>query len=91
MDYVQVVLVKDCFRAHQCNKLVVRKISSVEVIENINLSAYLLKLMSLINTTNVFNAEHLIRCHDKNYHEILLVIHGRVFCIMGRMMYSTKE
>lgn len=54
-DYVWTILTKDCFRASEYNKLSTWKIGPLEIIEKINPNAYLLKLPSHIQTTNVFN------------------------------------
>ncbi|KAF7149406.1 hypothetical protein RHSIM_Rhsim03G0142700 [Rhododendron simsii] len=57
-DFVYAVLTKDCYSAHDYNKLVARKIGPVKVIEKINPNAYRLKLPSHIRTGDVFNVKH---------------------------------
>ena len=59
-DYVWVVLTKGRSFVGDYNKLSAKKIGSVEIVEKINLNAYLLKLPSHIRTTDVFNVKHLI-------------------------------
>ena len=59
-DFVYAVLTKDRYTSHEYNKLVVRKIGPVEIIEKINPNAYRLKLPSHVRTADVFNVKHLI-------------------------------
>ena len=59
-DFVWVVLTKDHFLVGDYNKLSVKKIGLVEIIEKINPNAYHLKLPSHIRTSDVFNVKHLI-------------------------------
>ncbi|CAA0833870.1 Unknown protein, partial [Striga hermonthica] len=54
-DFVWAVLTKDCFSAHEYNKLSTRKIGPVEIVENINPNAYRLRLPSHVRTSDVFN------------------------------------
>ena len=54
------ILTKDGFSIGEYNKLSVRKIGPVEIIEKINPRAYRLKLPSNICTVDVFNVKHLI-------------------------------
>ena len=56
-DYVWAVLTKDRFSVGDYNKLSIKKIGLVEIIEKINLNAYRLKLPSHIRTTDVFNVK----------------------------------
>ncbi|KAK9083428.1 hypothetical protein Scep_029899 [Stephania cephalantha] len=59
-DFVWAVLTKDRFSVGDYNKLSVRKIGPVEVLEKINPNAYRLKLPSHIRTADVFNVKHLV-------------------------------
>ncbi|KAK9148013.1 hypothetical protein Scep_006770 [Stephania cephalantha] len=59
-DFVWAVLTKDRFPVGDYNKLSVRKIGPVEVLEKINPNAYRLKLSSHIRTADVFNVKHLV-------------------------------
>lgn len=59
-DFVWVVLTKDCFHVGEYNKLSVKKIGPIEIIEKINPSAYSLRLPSHICTSYVFNVNHLV-------------------------------
>ncbi|PKI33279.1 hypothetical protein CRG98_046334 [Punica granatum] len=63
-DFVWAIPTKDCYPAGEYNKLPVRKIGPVEVVEKINSNAYRLKLLSHIRTTDVFNVKHLIPYTD---------------------------
>lgn len=60
VDFVWVVLTKDRYPSHQYNKLKVRKVGPIEVVERINPNAYRLKLLSHLNTSDVFNVKHLV-------------------------------
>ena len=69
-DLVWVILTKDKFLVGEYNKLSAKKIKPLEIIENINLNAYRLKLPSHIRTANVFNFKHLVLYrgdHDENF------------------------
>ena len=57
-DFVWAVLTKDCFSVGDYNKLSVKKIGPVEIIEKINPNTYYLS--SHIRTSDVFNVNHLI-------------------------------
>ncbi|PKI60104.1 hypothetical protein CRG98_019512 [Punica granatum] len=57
-DFVRAILTKNRYPAEEYNKLLARKIGSVEVIEKINPNAYRLKLPSHIHTADVFNVKH---------------------------------
>ena len=59
-DLVWAVLTKDHFSVGDYNKLSVKKIGPIEIIEKINSIAYRLKLPSHILTSDVFNVKHLI-------------------------------
>ena len=59
-DYVWVVLTKERISVGDYNKLSVKKIGHVEIVENINPNAYRLNLLSHIRTADVFNVKHLI-------------------------------
>ena len=59
-DFVWAILTKDRFPVDDYNKLFVKKIGPVEIIEKINPNAYRLKLPSHIRTSDVFNIKHLI-------------------------------
>ena len=54
------ILTKDRFSVREYNKLAIRKIGPLEVIEKINTNAYCLKLSSHIRTSDVFNVKHLV-------------------------------
>ena len=60
-DFVWAILTKDRFPVDDYNKLSVKKIGPVEIIEKINPNAYRLKLPSHIRTSDVFNVKHLIQ------------------------------
>jgi hypothetical protein len=57
-DFVWAILTKDIFPMGEYNKLAARKVGPIEIIENINLNAYQLKLPSHIKTSDVFNVKH---------------------------------
>jgi hypothetical protein len=57
-DFLWTILTKDRFIVGEYNKLPARKIGLVEIIENINLNAYWLKLPKHIKMFDVFNVKH---------------------------------
>ncbi|GFS29747.1 hypothetical protein Acr_00g0008180 [Actinidia rufa] len=59
-DFVWTVLTKDRYPAHEYSKLAARKVGPYEIIEKINPNAYLLKLPSHVNTSDVYNVKHLM-------------------------------
>lgn len=59
-DFVWAILTKDRFSIKEYNKLAIRKVGPLEVIEKINANVYRLKLPSHICTFDVFNVRHLI-------------------------------
>jgi hypothetical protein len=62
-------LTKDKFPVGEYNKLVVRKVGPIQIIEKINLNAYRLKLPSHIKMSNVFNVKHLVPFIDDSLDE----------------------
>lgn len=64
-DYVWAMHSKERFQTEQYNKLKLRKIGPVEVLEKINPNAYRLPLPSHVHTTDVLNVKHLFK-HEPN-------------------------
>lgn len=60
-DLVWVVLTKDRMPSHAYNKLKVKKIGTLDVLDRINGNAYRLRLPAYVNTSDVFNVKYL--CH----------------------------
>jgi hypothetical protein len=65
--FVWVLLTKDRFQVGEYNKLVARKVGSLEIIEKTNPNAYWLKLPSYVKTSYAFTVKHLVP-----YMEILI-------------------
>jgi hypothetical protein len=59
-DLMWAILSKDRFLLGEYNKLVARKVGSVDVIKKINPNTYQLKLSSHIKTSDIFNVKHLV-------------------------------
>lgn len=59
-DFVWAILTKDCFPAHEYNKLKAWKIGPLEILERINPNEYRLALSNHIHTSDVFNVKHLV-------------------------------
>lgn len=55
-----IVLTKDRYPSHMHNNLKARKVEPVEVLERINPNVYHLKLLSHLNTSDVFNVNLLV-------------------------------
>ena len=59
-NFVWAVLTKDHFSVGYYNKLSVKKIGPVKIVEKINPNTYRLKLPSHIRTVDIFNVKHLL-------------------------------
>ena len=59
-DFIWALLTKDHFSVGDYNKLSIKKIGPIDIIEKINPNAYRLKLPSHIQIADVFNVKHLI-------------------------------
>ncbi|GJY79709.1 putative nucleotidyltransferase, ribonuclease H [Tanacetum coccineum] len=70
-DFVWAVLTKDRFPVGEYNKLSVKKVGPLEIVEKINSNAYRLKLPSHIRCSDVFNVKHLIPYHGDSYDDEL--------------------
>lgn len=58
--FIQAILTKGCYSAHEYNKISSLQISPLEIIEKINLNVYYLILLIHVRTSTGFNAKHLV-------------------------------
>nr|GEY50233.1 putative reverse transcriptase domain-containing protein [Tanacetum cinerariifolium] len=87
-DFMWAVLTKDRFPVGKYNKLSVKKIGPLEIVEKINSNAYRLKLPSHIRCSDVFNVKYLSPYHGDSSDDDL-VMNSRVkFIYPGGMMQA---
>ncbi|GKB27383.1 UDP-glycosyltransferase 85C1-like protein [Tanacetum coccineum] len=72
-DFMWAVLTKHRFPIGEYNKLLTKRIGSLEIIEKIDSNAYRLKLPSHIRCSNVYNVKHLLPYHGDSSNDDLVV------------------